>query len=104
MTRLDIAKRHALHGLAEFINITRHIILQQHALAVTMRGIGNRNRRNKLAGVRVLRVLEHCPSRPHLHDLPHQHRRHAMANALDHTPIVQDKKARTAPIPLTTQP
>ncbi|KAI3484358.1 hypothetical protein L1887_52446 [Cichorium endivia] len=71
MTRPDLAQRHALHGLAAFMNIARHFILQQHALAVTMRGIGNRDRRDKLAGIRVLRVFKHRPSRPNLHDLPH---------------------------------
>ena len=100
MARTNLTQRDALHGLAAFANIARHFILQQHALAVTMRGVSNRYRRDKLASVRMLRVLKHCPSRTYLHDLPHQHHRHAMADALDHRHIVRDKQESDAHIPL----
>ena len=100
MTRTDLTQRHALHGLAAFTNVARHLILQQHALAVTMRRIGDRDRRDELAGVRVLRVLKYRPSRPDFHDLPHKHHRHAMADALNHRHVVRDKQEGDPHIPL----
>ena len=100
MARTNLTQRDALHGFAAFTNVARHLILQQHALAVAVRGIGNRHRRNKLAGVGVLRVLKHRPSRANLHDLPHKHHRHAVADTLYHRHIVRDKQEGNPHIPL----
>ncbi len=57
MSGAHFTQRDPLHDLTPFTNIARHLILQQHALPVTVFGIGNRYCRHQLTGVQVLQVL-----------------------------------------------
>lgn len=100
MSGAHFTQRDPLHDLTPFTNIARHLILQQHALPVTVFGIGNRYCRHQLTGVRVLRVLKHQPPRTNLDDLPQIHHRHAMADALHHRHVVGNKEKGNPQIPL----
>ncbi|MNP21772.1 hypothetical protein D3C76_1144050 [compost metagenome] len=62
--------------------------------------IGHRHRRHQLAGVRVLRIFKHCPTRANLNDLPEIHHRHPVADALHYRHIVRNKQKCNAHLPL----
>ncbi|OQV64747.1 hypothetical protein AK51_26400 [Serratia nematodiphila DZ0503SBS1] len=74
--------------IAQRAHRARDLIGRQRLPFVGVSGIGHRHRRHQLAGVGVLRVVEHRLPRADFHDLPEVHHRHPVADALHHRHVV----------------
>ena len=74
----------------------RHVSLKDHPFFLAIR-IGNRNGGEKSAGIRMLRVLVNLVAGGDLHDLSQIHDRHPVADMLDHSEIVGNKKIGEMP-------
>ena len=83
---------HGQHGglIAHCADGAGDLALQQHALEVAARRVGNRHRGHQLLGVGVLRVLLDGAARAGLDDLAQEQHGHVVADALDHGHVVGD--------------
>ena len=64
------------------------------AFGAAQRGIGHRNRRQKLFRILMYRVFKDCGTGSDFHDTAQLHDGHAMADPLDHGHVMTDEKKR----------